>query len=137
MASFFIYLIYNVFEVWSNKRIKQIGMLKSIGVSKLQVFESIMLESIYIGALPILCGSLIGLIFNTMLFASINKYSTTDGVYFPQYHFGVIPFIAVIVFSFITVLIASLIPARRLSKMNIIDSLKGNIEKTKSLKRGF
>lgn len=137
----FVYLIYNIFEVWAAKRIKQIAMLKSIGAGKGHIFNSILLEAVLLSIPPILTGILSGIGFNIFLFKQINKIANsamaenTDIFSIPQYEFGILPIIFVIIFSFLTVLIASLIPAVRLSKINIIDSLKGNIEKSKKYKR--
>ncbi|UTC74836.1 ABC transporter permease [Treponema sp. OMZ 792] len=137
----FVYLIYNIFEVWAAKRIKQIAMLKSIGADKGHIFHSILLEAVLLSIPPILTGVFAGIGFNVFLFKQINRIANsamaenTDIFSMPQYEFGILPVILVILFSFITVLIASLIPAARLSKINIIDSLKGNIEKSKKHKR--
>lgn len=137
----FMYLIFNVFEVRAAKRIRHIAMLKSIGASGGQIFHSIVLEALLLSVPPILAGLLIGVGFNVYLFDAINKLAAsgmaenTAIFMIPKYEFGIIPCIFVILFSFIVILIATLIPAFRLSKINIIDSLKGNIEKSKKHKK--
>ncbi len=138
----FVAFIYNVFQVMSNKKLRQIAMIKSIGASKKQILKLNILDIIYRSILPILLGTFLGMGFSAWICAFIGRLydaqqlenlNTTS----ISFYFAFRPLILIILFAFLTVLIASFIPSLRLIKLNIIDAIKGNIEKQKKKKRKF
>lgn len=136
----FVLMIYNIFEVWANERLKQIGMLKSIGASRGQIRQSILFEASLNSILPIFTGILLSIFTNKFISNGMNRVLSkfnlagTDEYHIPEFHFHFGVAIAVAAIAYLTVIIAASIPAKRVSKMNIIDALKGKIYEKKGKK---
>lgn len=133
-----IILIYNVFNMSYAERTKYLGMLSSVGATRRQKRSSIYYEafSLLIPAVP--TGMLIGigvikavsLMLKPQLDMLIDSISVDSEKSLPI-NISVSPFniILVAVFSIITVLVSSFIPAVKIGKIGAIESIRGNTDK--------
>lgn len=121
-----ILIIRNSFEISMNARIHQFGIFSSIGATPRQIRICLIQEAATLSFLPILAGSLIGIIFSYGTIKLINLFAADaagrhEAVF--SYHFGV--FAITILLSAFTVLFSVWIPARKLSKMTPLQAIHG------------
>ena len=64
----FAVMIYGAFNVWNNRDIKELALLKSVGMTKKQVKKMIRLKALKIGIVPIIAGTLVSYFTANMLF---------------------------------------------------------------------
>lgn len=126
----FVIIIYNVFTVWSNNRLKQLGILKSVGATPKQVRKTVRLEAVFLSIAPIISGVILGHLFCYLLtdkITSVVKSSNVDidGDIFKMV-FKTSPIIIgiIIVLAFIAILFSIYKPARRLSKIMPIEAIR-------------
>lgn len=119
-----ILIIRNSFELSMNARIHQFGILSSIGAAPKQIRICLLQEALALSTVPILIGSLLGVVISSGLIKAINIFAGNAGgrheaVF--QYH----PFLfAVTIFlSALTVLFSAWIPARKLSRVTPLESI--------------
>lgn len=129
-------LIYNVFALSYDERVKYLGMLSSVGATAKQKRSSIYYEStlLLIPALPVgllaglglikiaagFMGPVAGKLFNTELGeAVVNSIK-------PSLNINPLTLVLIVVLSIVTVLISAYIPARKMSKVGPIESIRGN-----------
>ncbi|MDR0519452.1 MAG: FtsX-like permease family protein, partial [Clostridiales Family XIII bacterium] len=132
-----IMVISNAFSISANERIRQFGILKSIGSTKRQISASVVSEGIILATIGIPAGILLGFavqlglvaISNTML-GGLNEIlaALTDAASGTPIHFRfVISLPAILVsaaVSFITILISAWLPARRAAKITAIEAIR-------------
>lgn len=126
----FVIIIYNVFTVWSNNRLRQLGILKSIGATPKQIKKTVIIEAIFLSIIPITLGILLGHLFCYLIMNKINSIVDSlnfdvDGKIF-QMSFKTSPMIVgiIVIFAVLTLLISINKPARRLSRMLPIEAIK-------------
>lgn len=126
----FVIIVYNVFTVWSNNRLKQLGILKSVGATPKQIRKTVRLEAVFLSIAPIISGVILGHLFCYLLtdkITSVVKNSNVDidGNIFKMV-FKTSPVIIgiIIVLAFITILLSIYSPARRLSKIVPIEAIR-------------
>lgn len=113
------------------ERIKELGMLMAIGMSKKKVFRMIMLETVFLT----LCGSVVGMLLGAILlkitghtgldFSSVGEGFEAVGfaaVVYPNIEWGF--FFAIIVLVIIVGVLSSIAPARKALKLKPIDALR-------------
>lgn len=128
IAVILVFMVSNVFNIWAIYKIKEFSMYKSIGASKMQIYLLLLKQSITISILPMIFGHLFGigvvyLIYQSMLRKVSMLFQITQESF--QLNFAVsFAILAVIV---LIVMTASIFPARKVSKIDIIDGLKGNL----------
>jgi putative ABC transport system permease protein len=122
-----ISLIYNAFSISVGERTKQFGLLSSVGATRKQLFRSVISEALFVCLIGIPLGIVVGiagigatLYFISDLFLSLAPI-TIDG-----FHLYIKPITLVItaVLALITVLISALIPARRASRLSVINAIR-------------
>ena len=128
IAVILVFMVSNVFNIWAIYKIKEFSMYKSIGASKMQIYLLLLKQSITISILPMIFGHLFGigvvyLIYQSMLRKVSMLFQVTQESF--QLNFAVsFAILAVIV---LIVMTASIFPARKVSKIDIINGLKGNL----------
>ncbi len=141
-----VILIYNVFNLSYDERCKYLGILASIGATSKQKRSSVYYEafSLLLSALPV--GFAIGLsivfggvrILSPLAVKLINSVIITENV---PLKLKITPFAVLLTagFSVLTVLVSSMLPARRISKIGAIESIRGNSDRnhTKAKKRSL
>ena len=120
-------LIFNAFNISVAGRIKQFGLLSSVGASRRQLRRAVVLEGAIVAVIGIPCGLLIGLAGCAVTFAALGpalaQLAGSAEVPFRVAVNGWV-LLAASVLTFVTVLVSVWIPAKRASRTNIIDSLR-------------
>lgn len=120
-------LIFNAFNISVAERIKQFGLLSSVGASRRQLRRAVVLEGAIVAVIGIPCGLLIGLAGCAATFAAlgpaISQLAGSGEVAFRVAVNGWV-LAAASALTFVTVLVSVWIPAKRASRTNIIDSLR-------------
>lgn len=129
----FVFFIRNLFRVWAIKKIKELSVYKSIGSTDYQIYKLLSKEAVFISIIPILIGHIIGFIGIFFLFKYIRGVDAPS--IFIKVEFNAVLSAVILAISFIVVLLSIISPARKVSKINIIDGIKGNIDYKESKKR--
>jgi putative ABC transport system permease protein len=130
-----VIVISNSFRVSAGERMRQFGLLKSVGATKKQISRIILAEGIFLSVIGIPAGLLIGLLVEllglTVVSAAFRTLRAgnvlTVDVALP---FVVTPwmFVVAIITSLATVLLAAWLPARQAAKMPAIDAIRQKSE---------
>lgn len=125
----FIFIIYNAFAVSASGRIKQLSIFKSIGATPKQIAKSITFEATLLSAVGIPIGVFVGVMVSKIFWGAVEDLDNMGLVF----RVSLVTIIFSVVFSFITVWISAIIPARRVSKISPIAAIRNaNIIKSKS-----
>lgn len=121
-----IFLIYNAFNISLNERIRQFGILSSVGATPKQLRNSVLFEGLCIGIIGIPMGIIVGIATITLLIPIIaNNFVSIMHSNVPLKLYVSIPVISIAAaVSLITILISAYIPAKRASKMPIMESIR-------------
>lgn len=120
-------LIFNAFNISVAERIKQFGLLSSVGASRRQLRRAVVLEGAIVAVIGIPCGLLIGLAGCAVTFAALGPaLAQLAGSVEVPFRVAVNGWVLLVasVLTFVTVLVSVWIPAKRASRTNIIDSLR-------------
>ena len=129
----FVFFIKNIFWVWGLRKIKELSIYKSIGSTNGQIYLMLLKEGLVISAIPILLGHKAGYSFIYYLYSNIQK---GDGVSaFEVVRFNPLLSLAILFVSFIIVSLSIKSPSKKISKINIIDGIRGNIDFSKYKKK--
>ncbi|PKZ16391.1 ABC transporter permease [Anaerococcus octavius] len=129
----FVFFIKNIFWVWGLRKIRELSIYKSIGSTNGQIYLMLLKEGLIISAIPILLGHIAGFSFIYYLYSNIQK---DEGVSaFEVVRFNPLLSLAILLVSFMIVALAIKSPAKKISKINIIDGIRGNIDFSKSKKK--
>lgn len=123
-------LIYNAFAISVSDRSRYLGMLSSVGASKIQKRNSVFFEGLVISAISIPVGIIAGIggigITFSLINPTINNILTVSGnlrvVVFPS------TIILAVLISFATIFISTWIPARRASNVSAIDAIRQTMD---------
>ena len=138
----FAFIIYGSFNVWNNRDLKEISLLKSTGMTDKQVKKMIRKKVFKLSTLPIALGTILSLAFaNLLLYLmwlnnSISYKNMSEilgeSLKSPGFYFvypNPISIIMIILLSILTVYLSAIIPARKSAKTKIIEGLNGITEK--------
>ena len=129
----FVFFIKNIFWVWGLRKIRELSIYKSIGSTNGQIYLLLLKEGLIITAIPILLGHIAGFLF---IYCLYNKITIGEGVSaFEVMKFNPLLSLAILLVSFTIVALAIKSPAKKISKINIIDGIRGNIDFSKSKKK--
>lgn len=129
----FIFFVKNIFWVWGIRKIRELSIYKSIGSTNGQIYLLLLKEGLLITAIPIILGHITGFAFIYILYKNIK---IREGVSaFEVIKFNPLLSLAILLVSFIIVVLAIKSPAKKISKINIIDGIRGNIDFSKSKKK--
>lgn len=136
LALLFAVIIYGAFNVWNNRDIKELALLKSVGMTERQIKKMIRLKVLKIGVLPILMGTIVSYITANLLFYfmwlnnSISYKNMSDilveKLQSAEFHLVSLSTSAVFIIlflAFLTVYLSAIVPARKSAKLNIIEGL--------------
>lgn len=135
MSALFVVMIYNAFSVWNNQDLRQIGLLKSSGMSHKQVRELVVEKALRLSLRPILWGLVLAYLCTNLLFflmwlnhksahSLVNTVSAATDYEFRLVTPSPSVFMALSLLALLCVFLAALRPARRSSKLSIIDAMK-------------
>lgn len=119
-----IFLIYNSFSISLNERMRQIGILSSVGATSKQLRNSVLFEGLCIGAVGIpvgICLASIGLIIMGITKKLSSIFNTGVSLTMDISALAIIGAVAV---SIITILISAYIPARKAAKTPVMDCIR-------------
>lgn len=113
-----IFNIINSIAMSVSSRMKQYGAFRAIGLSNGQLIKMIRFEALTYAIAGTLCGGIIGLYLNQILYEKLITSHWGEAWVIP---YNEITIIVVIVFSSITVAVKG--PAKRISNMSIVDTI--------------
>ena len=138
----FAFIIYGAFNVWNNRDLKEIALLKSTGMTAKQVKKMIKKKAFKLSALPVALGTLLSWVFANLLMylmwlnnsVSYKNMSEIVGESFkaPDFHLVNLDptsILIIVLLSLLTVYLSATIPARKSAKIKIIEGLNGITEK--------
>lgn len=132
----FILIIYNAFSLSANSRIKQLGILKSLGATPRQIRRSVICEGFLLWIIQLPIGIMIGYLFSHMVVFKVNEIlSSIEDFRKIDISFSWVVVIFAIIISLITVLISAYIPARKVAKVSAIVGIRQNSNKVKLKKQ--
>ena len=134
-----VFCIKNSFDISITERIKQYGMIRSIGATKKQIRRNVFYEATVLGAIGIPLGVLSGWLATVILVVGINYFMNEDGdaLGSVKLMFSVSPvaILIAIIFGIVTIYLSALRSAVKASKVSPIDSIRNSAEiKIKSKK---
>ena len=138
----FAFIIYGAFNVWNNRDLKEIALLKSTGMTDKQVKQLIRKKAFKLSTLPIALGTILSLasanlllylmwLNNTKSYQNISNI-LGQSVKSTDFHFifpSPISILIIILLSLIMVYFSALIPAKKSAKINVVEGLNGITEK--------
>lgn len=123
-----ILLIANSFMTTFNERIKQVGLLLSLGMKKWQVFILTLFECGFLAIIAIPIGMIISILFTYLIVGFYGNYLSEIVYATVKFEVDISPYILLIIFlvSFFVMLLSSLYPAFASRNINIISSIRQN-----------
>ena len=136
-----IFIIYQAFNLSTFERISYLGMLSSVGATRKQKMRSIYFEGLILSIIGIPLGILCSFIGLETAFHFINQFDLLKNLGI-SIHTTIEPLylLGVIVLSLLTIFISLYLPARKVSRISVIDALKNKDDvkvKAKKLKTHF
>lgn len=121
-----ILIIHNSFAVSMNARVRQFGILSSIGATPGQIRTCLMQEAAVLCTAPILIGNLLGILLSYGANEGIEVIAADmPGRYNIGFHYRPAVFIITLLVSVLTVLFSAWLPARKLSKLTPLQAIRG------------
>ncbi len=136
-----VFIIYQAFNLSTNDRIQYLGMLSSVGATPKQKKRSVYFEGFILSLISIPLGIIVSFVGLSITFFFINQLEiikTLDIPIHPQ--ISLLYLFIVFIISLFTIFISLYLPARKISKISVIDALKKSDEikvKSHKLKTGF
>lgn len=123
-----IFTIKNSFSISAGERMKQFGMLRSVGATKPQIRGSVILEGLIVWTIGVPIGILIGIL-ATLALSQIVTFLIGDGLEVPvAFSLPIWIFPAVALLSLETVFLSALIPAIKAAKISPVEAIRGTKE---------
>lgn len=134
IVSMSVVVVSNVFRVSANERTVQFGILKSVGAAKKQIMETIMYESLFVSAIGVPIGIVIGLFLTYGGVSVANHYldelnslvhmMMTEITLKVDFVISWQALITAAAISFSSVLFSAWLPAKKAAKITAIDSIR-------------
>ncbi len=123
-----VFCIKNSFDISIAEKIKQYGMLRSIGATKSQIKKNVFYEASLLGLVGIPLGVLSGFIASFILVRISNYYFgvITNGAIELQFHFSIIAVFTSILLGIITIYFSAFRSAKKASGISAIDSIRNS-----------
>lgn len=136
-----LFIIYQAFNLSTNDRIQYLGMLSSVGATPKQKRRSVYFEGLLLSVFAIPLGILLSFLGLYVTFFFINHLETIQNLNIEIYPQISLFYLAIVILiSFMTIFMSLYLPARKISKISVIDALKKNDEikvKNHKLKTSF
>lgn len=134
----FAVMIYGAFNVWNNRDIRELALLKSVGMTEKQVRKMIRLKAVKIGAFPLIAGTAVSYVSANLLLylmwlnnsITYKNMSKLFGEKMRDTGFHMAPLslslvLLIVVFACLSVYLAASLPAIRSARLNIVEGLTG------------
>lgn len=123
-----VFTIRNSFSISATERIKQFGMLSSVGATKRQIRWSVLTEGMMVWAIGMPIGLLLGVAV-TFVLSQIVTLLLGDGLSVPMaFAIPLWIFPAILLLSLITVFLSALVPAVKAARISPVDAIRGDRE---------
>lgn len=120
-----ILIIRGSFELSMNARIHQFGIFSSIGAAPGQVRNCLLQEAAILSILPIIAGSLLGMLISFGAIEAVNIFAAgVPGRHRAVFNYPPSIFAAAVLVSAFTVLFSAWMPARKLSRMTPLEAIR-------------
>ncbi len=122
-----IFVIRNSFNISVSEKMRQYGMLKSIGATKKQIRKTVVLEGLYLGLVSIPIGILGGILATAVLVQVVN--GLIGNIISGSIFVLDVPILAIIVavaLAVVTIYLSAIIPAFSASRKPAIELIRGN-----------
>lgn len=132
-------MIYNTFNISVMERVRQFGILRCIGASKKQIKKLVRREGLFISLKAIPIGVIAGMIITFICSDILKYYNNQIFGEISIFNFSIIGISLGVIIGFLTVFIASLIPAKKASNVSPVNAVTGSneIKISKKKKKGF
>ena len=137
-----IVVISNAFRISASERLRQFGILKSVGATKRQILKTVLHEGLFLSAVAIPAGLIIGLLLQWLgssigdaLLMPMNKLIQEGLSIHLRFVFSWPSVLLALGLSFFTVMLSAWFPARKAAKMPAIDAIRLTQEITISGKK--
>lgn len=136
MCASLIMIIKNAFRFSMNTRIRQLGILQSIGATPKQL-RIVMIQEAFVLSVPsVIIGIAAGVGLVEVFIKYANSFTSQIGLQGVKLHYHIVLFIVTFAVTMCTVLISIWLPARKLSRSESIELVKGQtIKKVKRIKK--
>ena len=123
-----VFCIKNSFDISITEKIKQYGMLRSIGATKKQIKRNVFYEATILGIIGIPLGILLGFIASYILVIISNYYIADSFIsgFKLEFAFSWIAIIVAVILGIITIYFSAFRSAKRASKVSPIDSIRNS-----------
>lgn len=136
MCASLVMIIKNAFSFSMNTRIRQLGILQSIGATPKQLRTVMVQEALVLSVPSIVAGIAAGVGLDVLFIKYANSFTSQIGLQGAKFHYHIVLFIATFAVTMLTVFISIWLPARRLSKSESIELVKGQaIKKIKKIRK--
>lgn len=133
-----VFCIKSSFDISVSEKIKEYGLLKSIGATKKQIRKNVLYEGFVLGLIAIPLGVLLGIIASIILVLISNHFMNLLGLRFTlEYSFSIVAIFLSIVLGVITIYLSSIKVSRKASLASPIESIRNSNDikiKSKNLK---
>ena len=123
-----VFCIKNSFDISITEKIKQYGMLRSIGATKKQIKKNVFYEATILGLIGIPLGILLGYLASYILIIISNYYLSDmmQAGFKLEFVFSMIAVLVAIVLGVVTIYFSAFRSAKRASKLSPIDSIRNS-----------
>lgn len=136
MCASLIMIIKNAFSFSMNTRIRQLGILQSVGATPKQLRTVMMQEALVLSIPSVVAGIAAGVGLDALFIKYANTFTSQIGLQGAKLHYHIVLFIATFAVTMLTVLVSIWLPARKLSKSESIELVKGQaIKKVKRIRK--
>ena len=123
-----VFCIKNSFDISITEKIKQYGMLRSVGATKKQIKKNVLYEAFILGVIGIPLGILCGLL-AAFILIWISDYYIAEVIAEDMalnFDFSIIAILVSIILGIITIYLSSIRSAKKASRISPIDSIKNS-----------
>lgn len=136
MCASLIMIIKNAFSFSMNTRIRQLGILQSVGATPKQLRTVMMHEALVLSIPSVVAGIAAGVGLDALFIKYANSFTSQIGLQGAKLHYHIVLFIATFAVTMLTVFVSICLPARKLSKSESIELVKGQvIKKVKRIRK--
>jgi len=123
-----VFCIKNSFDISITEKIKQYGMLRSIGATKKQIKKNVFYEATILGLIGIPLGILLGYLASYILIIISNYYLSDmmQAGFKLEFVFSMIAVLIAIILGIVTIYFSAFRSAKRASKVSPIDSIRNS-----------
>jgi len=123
-----VVMIYNTFNISVMERVRQFGLLRCVGASQAQIERLVRREGLAIALRAIPIGILAGMLLTLLCSAILKYYNARLFAAIPLFNVSAIGIGAGVAIGLLTVLTASLLPARRAARISPVNAVTGSNE---------